>query len=737
MWERRAVIPHLVKGRPGAAFLLALLASLAAVTPSVHAQESGPEVVVTEIFVDSRSDVDPDFLAQGGREEVAAAGSQLVDLLAAQPGWRVHPDFLASPAAAVGSLSHAGERVYVRGVITRADIRQTRLFAGLELWTFTVGLRLECFDIRSGQVWFGQDATVRLPVESAGAPAPAERRRFFSEAFQAALDHAVRRTGANYRPGSLEAVVTGNTADSLWVLDRGSRHGLVPGAAAQLEQNDAQWLLRVVDVQAAYSLARLVASSSVAPVPTGAVMRFPGVNSLLALDGPPVAVAGAALPSGGLDSSFDVDAGTLGQWLHDGLVDTRAFNLLPPLLCGSDGGASELAAAFFRAQAVFSATGDVRQREVVGHRSLPQALARLSLTHAERTRSTRLGYEAQELRLGLLLDIYDRRTHEVLLSCTHEGLRVEKQHERYRQVDLVNAWRELARATVQELSAQAAREWKPQPRELVLRKVEAGGLLRVDPLLQLGERGELLRPVEALKDRAGKSLGHRLRQYGVAQAEGSDAVRVMVGDGSTQPVAGDVLRLAGRPGRPNARIRRVEIGGEKVVAEWRPAPLRVTLWTQEALGASGRYNLLAPTELEAEVAAAEVALAGGEFSAVRLDEVLLADPPQAQVLVDVRVGLGRWERKATPYKAELSFITGVELSFYTAQGEALALFTDRQGQPTHQVRKAWTELEEQTLDNGQVVQGVVEEDFPKRLDACLRTCLQRVGEDLAAQGTPK
>ncbi len=721
------------KGRCAAAFLLFLALVIPASSPAARAKDPGssPEVVVTEIFVDSRSDVDAAFLSGGGREEVAAGSGRLVALLSSQEGWRVHPDFMADPASTAGSLAQAGERVYVRGVITRADTRQTRLFAGLELWTFTVGLRLECFDIRSGQVWFGQEATVRLPVESASTPTMEQKRQFFSEAFQAALEHAARRTGAAYQPGNLEAVLTGRTQDSLWVVDRGARNGLVAGATAQVLADGQQWLLRLQEVQGPFSLARVVASTTPDGPPLGKAIAFAGVNSLMALDGPPIAVAGAAIPRSGLDPAFDVDAATLGQWLHDGLVDTRAFNMLPPLLCGSDTGASELAAAFFRSQAVFSAAGDVRQSEVVGHRSLPQVLARLSLAHAQLTRSTRLGYQAQELRLGMLLEIYDRRTHEVLLSVTHEGAAMEKQHERYRQVDLANAWRELARSTVLEAARLAAAGWSNKSRDLPLEAVD-GNVLRVGSLLERGERGEVLRPGERMKDRQGRDLGPRLGSIALAQASGGTELRLLAATDGNPPRPGDLLRLPGPAGRPHARIRQVQVGGEKVLPGWEPDPLHITLWTQEALGVGARFNLLAPEMLAAEVAAAEVALAGGEFSSVPLGEILLADPPLPQVLVDVRVGLGRWERKATPYKAELSFITGVELSFYSAQGEALPLFKGRDGQPTHQVKKAWTETEEQVLADGQVVQGLVEEDFPRRLDACLRTCLMQLGADLAA-----
>jgi hypothetical protein len=238
-----------------------------------------------------------------------------------------------------------------------------------------------------------------------------------------------------------------------------------------------------------------------------------------------------------LDTSFDVDAATLGQWLHDGLVDTKSFNMLPPLLCGSDAGASELAAAFFRSQAVFSAAGDVRQGEVVGHRSLPQALARLSLTHAQRTRSTRLGFQAQELRLGLLLEIYDRRSHEVLLSLVHEGQAVEKQHERYRQVDLANAWRELARQSVQEAAAKASRQWNIRSREIPVTGVK-GQVVQVEAALVPGERGDLLRAGAPVKDRDGGSLGAHRRGPGRGGWQPTRACRA---GGACPPSGGPVL----------------------------------------------------------------------------------------------------------------------------------------------------------------------------------------------------
>jgi hypothetical protein len=142
--------------------------------------------------------------------------------------------------------------------------------------------------------------------------------------------------------------------------------------------------------------------------------------------------------------------------------------------------------------------------------------------------------------------------------------------------------------------------------------------------------------------------------------------------------------------------------------------------------------MLAPEALAAEVAAAEVALAGGEFSARPVGEILLNDPPQPQILVDVRVGLGRTEREPTAYKAKLTFTTGVELSFFDPQGQPLLLFTDAAGQPTHQKKKAWTLTDGQVLAEGKVVQGVPEAEFPELLDSCLRTCLDELGKELGS-----
>ncbi|MDP2361696.1 MAG: hypothetical protein Q8O14_13265 [bacterium] len=716
------------QGRRAALVVLLLLA-----LPLWGTEPVGPEIVVTDVIMDDRADVDAAFLADGGRELAAAAGSRLVALLAANPGWRVHPDFLEHPANDLRALEQGRDRIYARGVTTRADIRQTRYWGDRRLWTFTVGLRLEFFDIRSGQVWFGQDATVRVPVETAVELDRGERTRQFTDAFNLALETAAALAGRNYRPGSVEAVATRRMADGLYAVDRGSRHGLPPGATGEMQRGAERWLLRLEEVESAYSLARVTAGSTTEAPPAGLVVRFSGVNGLLALEGPQLAVAGAALPAAGeLDECFDVDSATLGQWLHDALVDTRAFNLLPPLLAAGEA-PSELSAAFFRAQSVFSAVGDLRHDEIVGHRSLPQVLARLVVTHADLTRAVRLGYEARILRLGLLLEIYDRRTHEVLLSQALEGTRREKHSEQYRQTDLVAAWRELARSTTADLARQAAAAWRPAGRELEVAGVDAKGgiLLKGDAVP--GERGRLLRPGEVLLDRRGEALARRLAPYGIAELESGrpdPRARLALSDGRTLPQPGDRLLLPAAAPRPGARIRHVEIGGEKVQADWHPGERRVTLWAHQALGASGRFNMLAPAALAAEAAAAEVALAGGEFRAVDLDEILLAEEPQPQVLVDLRVGLGRWERTAGPYKADLVFTTGAELAFFNATGEPLLLFTDGGGSATHIRKKAWTLTEQQVLAEGRVVQGVTEEEYGDRLDACLRVCLEKLGEEI-------
>lgn len=722
----------LPEGRRRAAFLLLGLWLALALPVALAQPPETPEVVVTEIFVDARADVDAAFLADGGRGLAAAATSRLPGLLAANPGWRVHADFLADPAHDVGALAQAGERVYVRGVITRADIRKTVYYGGLQLWTFSLGLRLEFFDIRSGQVWFGQDVTVRVPVETAVEPDRATRLQQFSDALDHALETVAARSGKAYRPGSLEAVATARDADGALVLDRGTRQGLSVGATGEINQEGRRWLLRVVEAEEAWCLARVLAASTEDATPEGASVRFSGVNGLLAQVGPPVAVAGAALPPAQrLDASFEVDPATLGQWLHDALVDSQAFPMLPPLLAGSSSGA-ELAAAFFRAQSVFSAAGDVRQDEIIGHRSLPQVLARLVVTHAETTASRRLGYEARTLRLGLLLELYDRRTHEVLLSRTHEGTRVEKHNETYRQVDVGAAWRELARTSLGELARQAAAAWHPAGRELAVTAVTPEARLLLAGEAAAGERGLLARPGADVLDRAGTKVARRRQDYGVGEVRSAGPrveAEATLTDGRSTPAVGDLLRLPAWRPRPNTRIRSVLVGGPKVEAGWLPDTVQVALWAHQALG-GGPFNMLAPEALAGEVAAAEVALAGGEFSARPVGEILLNEAPQPRILVDVRVGLGRTERESTGYKARLTFTTGVELSFFGPQGEPLLLFVDGAGNPTHLRKKAWSLTENQVLAEGKVVQGVPEEEFPDLLDSCLRTCLEELGKEL-------
>jgi len=692
-----------------------------------------PEVVVTDLFVDARADVDAAFLADGGRELAAEAAARLPGLLAANPGWRVHPDFLAEPARGVGGLEAAGERVWCRGVLTRVDEAETGLFGGLRLLTYSVGLRLEFFDIRSGQIWFGQGVTARLPVEAATTPDGETRRGFFREALDAALLEAAARAGRAYRPGSLEARVLEVEADGLLLLDRGTGDGLSPGAGGEVQEGGTRWLVRVQEAESGWCRARVLASSGTGSPAAGAPARFTGVNGLLAVDGPPVAVAGVVLPDGGrMDGAFDSDAATLGQWLHDALVDTRAFQLLPPLLAGSGSG-SELAAAFFRAQSLFSAVGDTRQDEIIGHRSLPQLLARVVVTHAGQTSSTRLGYEARVLRLGLLLEIYDRRTHEVLLSQVHEALRVEKHHEDYRRADLGAAWRDLARDGMKELARLASAGWNPGGRELAVTALEPDGRLRLEGAAEPGERGVLRRPGAPVVDAAGREIGRRGTDIAMAEVDGARpaTARVTLGDGRNTAALGDRLRLPANRPRPNARVRQVTLGGGKLEADWTPDTLQVALWAHQAL-AGGPFNLLAPAPLAAEVASAEVAMAGGEFLAVPVGEILLTEEPVPRVWVDVRVGLSRVERTATPYKAELRFVTGVELAFYDAANQPLAWFTDDKGLPTHKRRAMYGLPGDQVLVDGRVVQGVPEDEFPDMLDESLRACLMEAGKNVSS-----
>ena len=717
-----------------------------------------PELVVTGVFIEESAEVDAAFVADGARDLAFAESSRLVELLAAVPGYRVHGDFLEDPAGEVKSLAQAANRVYVRATVTRADLKRVRYFGDYQVWTFSVGLRLEFFDIRSGQVYYGRTFTYRIPVETAVEIDRAYRYERFAEALAKALEECVTRCGKEYLPARAEAAVLGEAGEGALFLQGGSEAGFYPGLV--LIAGDAgadppeQWMLKLIQVESAFSRARLLAGT-VAEAPAPGTRAFAeGVNAGTQGSGPAVMVAGVSPGSGVvLDERFDVDHASLGQWLHDALVDTRAYNMLPPLLSDADPGggaagvgaigmgATGVAAAFFQAQASFSAFGDLKQDEIIGHRAFPEILVRGTVTHAVNHVSRRLGFWAQTLSLGLMLEFYDRRTREVLLTVSHEQRTMEKSNDRYRRADLGAAWRELARAAIGEAAAKASGGLPDSDRRLQLKAVREDGLLefagRAAP--PSGLRLPLERVESVIRSLEGEELGSWRRIYGMVLLEagpgGAILGRLLAGDGNTVPAPGDLALLpAGAAAdRPSARLRTVEVGGSKVREDYRPNQQMIAGWAHRELAGTGVYNMLPPEILEDQAAAAEAALASGEFEAVDQSEILLQDEPRPQVLVDVRVGLARWEIERQKYRNRLSFTTGVELSFYDAAGEPLERFRDKQGRPTHKVKKAWITRGKQELSEGRVVQGVLEDEFPEQLDRCLEICITELAQELKAE----
>ena len=208
-----------------------------------------PELVVTGVFIEESAEVDAAFVADGARDLAFAESSRLVELLAAVPGYRVHGDFLEDPAGEVKSLAQAANRVYVRATVTRADLKRVRYFGDYQVWTFSVGLRLEFFDIRSGQVYYGRTFTYRIPVETAVEIDRAYRYERFAEALAKALEECVTRCGKEYLPARAEAAVLGEAGEGALFLQGGSEAGFYPGLV--LIAGDAgadppeQWMLKL------------------------------------------------------------------------------------------------------------------------------------------------------------------------------------------------------------------------------------------------------------------------------------------------------------------------------------------------------------------------------------------------------------------------------------------------------------------------------------------------------------
>ena len=726
---------HVKLLRSSLLLLLCLLPVLS--TALTAAAQEKPEIVVTKIFIGDGSEIDDDFLVNGGKDLAASESVRLVSLLKALPQYNVHDSFIENPATSVGSLSKKGNRVYVRGIISRADVSRKKFFGDVELWTFSIGLSLEFFDIQSGQVYYSRSLTSRVPVETATEIDAGYRHDSFAEALSAGLDHLVGQIGKDYLPSSASASVIIAESEDMVFIDGGSTLGFYPGLVVQLRSEQGNWMLKLTDCEEKFSRARIQASSGGGLPPLGASIRVDGLNSSSANGGQRLAVSGVTTVNpASLDPAFDVDNATMGQWLHDALAESAALPLLPPLLADGSGSTNALKAAFFDAQAAFSVFGDVKQSEIIGNRAFPDLLVRAVITHAINYKSQRLGYTGNTLTLGVALEIYDRRTRETLFSVSHEGKQLEKQNESYRQTDLVGAWRDLAKRTLRETAELVVQQFKPGTKPVVVSKLESDGTLR---LVEGGELAQglslqLARPEREISDAAGNSLGSWKRVYGIVEivegtAKGARA-KITLSDGSTKPAKGDLLLVPETPGQaaPRARLAELTVGGPKVENGYDPDHDMVLAWLQRELAGSGMFMMLPPASQQKAFDAADVALAGGEFKLADMGELLSPTFPEPEYLIDARLGLARWTKETKTYRSKLEFTTGMELSFRNADGTPALLAAG-----SDKVRLAWTEKDTQETDGGKVIQGIPDEEFPQRLTQCLETCITELVKQAATQ----
>jgi hypothetical protein len=693
-----------------------------------------PELVVTGIFIAENADVDAAFVENAGRDLAMFESSRLVELLKETGKYNVHADFMENPASSISDYESAGDRVYVRCTVTRADLKTTEYFAGFQLWTFSLGLRLEFFDIQSGQVYYGRSFTSRIPVESATEIDREFRSKTFSEAFKSALENCVTQSSSEYSPGRLKCEVVDLINAEKLIISAGRADGLLTGSIVELYAAESRWMAKLIQIEDKFSLAKIVAGSTSDLPPLGAAVKINGINSSTNNPGPAIMVSGVVPGTQeAIDEWFDVDNSTMGQWLHDALVDTKSFNMLPPLLSQSksDDGINGMATAFFQAQATFSAFGDVSQDEIIGQRTFPDVLVRGTVINASNQISKRLGFWAQTLSLGIMIEFYDRKTREVLLTVSHENHIMEKSNDKYRKADLAAAWRTLTRNTIHEAALLAEKRYQPAKIELQLKSITNEELLFSKAKVPIGTRTELKMKSKEIKNLQGEVLGSLYTDYAIAEvlSVGTAGVmaKIIVGNAEHKPAVGDLMTIRKATDLlPNAQVRSITIGGAKVNSDYSPDKWMISNWLHRELGENSIFNMLPGENLAAEVAAAEVALAMGEFKAVDLSEIILQDEPQPAVYVDVRVGLARWESSGDKYKQKIEFSVGVELAFFDSDNKELIFTKDRKGEATNKVKRVQAIVDEQILSNGKIVQGPLESEFFEKLDICLELCLKNL-----------
>lgn len=617
-----------------------------------------------------------------------------------QNAFRAVPHFnfisLDSLAKSNGVAKIEPHIVFVRGLITRADIKKVEHFQEDE-YVISTNVTFEFFDIVTGEVFYTRTLTGQAYKEQQKGKAllPEQEQDYFRQCLKGTIEGLVQKIGEEYQPDAIEGQVVAILDKSTVVVNLGSVDRIYHGMKLMLFDalgKQPLGILKTATPQNKICRAVIERVNSGAILKRGQVVRNFGLNRLVEKkDHTRFMVVGfSLLDSAQLSKDFFVDSQSLGQWLHDDLSRRTGLFMLAPLLVKKNAGEAAYQ-PFWEAQKEYAISSGITRPALIGHRAFPDVMVRGIITRAEVQSYFSPGADNKALRIGITIEFYDRRTREYLYSVQHFDQTVEKivkdakTGKIYRDLRLEPSFRSLCERAIRNAVDKIAQEYRPVDFEGRVESVEGKTFTVVlqDSSAEIGDRFEMIQIQKALpvKDLNGKELEALQKNYCIAELAKRKSGNVFIAvprasDGVTKILKGDLLVAPGKPANrirgPLYQVASWQARG-KISAEYKYSLPRLSEWLHAALLDAGKFKVMPPQAREEEMDIVEVALSSGEFQAADRGEIISQDSRQPEVLVKGRLGLAEIEpqKGSNEYKNILKLKCGIEIVLTAQNGDTL------------------------------------------------------------------
>ena len=604
----------------------------------------------------------------------------------------ISPDSLAKSNGVAKIEPHV---VFVRGLITRADIKKVEHFQEDE-YVISTNVTFEFFDLVTGEIFYTRTLTGQIFKDQKKRQAllPEAEQDYFRQCLKGTIERLVKKIGEEYQPDVVEGKVVAILDKSTAVINLGSVDRVYHGMKLQLFDalgKQPLGILKTATPQNKICRADVERVNAGVILKRGQVVRNFGLNRLVEKkDHTRYLVVGfSLLDSAQYAKDFSVDLQSLGQWLHDDLSRRTGLFMLAPLLVRKNVGAAAYQ-PFWEAQKEYAIASGVTRPALIGHRAFPDVMVRGIITRAEVQSYISPGADNKVLRVGVTIEFYDRRTREYLYAMQHFGERPEKivkdtkTGKIYRDLRLEPSFRTLCERVIREAADKIAQEYQPANFEGRVESVEGKTFTVIlqDSSAEVGDRFEMLQKSLPVKDMNGKELETLQKNYGIAELakrkNGNAFIAVLnASDGVTKVLKGDLLMAQGKPkNHISGRLHQVtswQASDKRIAAEYKYSLPRLSEWLHAALLDVGKFKLMPPKSREEEMDVVEMALSSGEFQAVDRGEIIAQDIRQPEVFVKGRLGLAEIVRLggSNEHKNVLKLKGGIEIVLTTQSGDTL------------------------------------------------------------------